>query len=174
MSERTFVVRMIREKRWVDEDGRFEDGDAPADGLTDLKTNSNDLSVYLVREQDLDVLSRRIAVAMAATKQNLEPTEWTWLDRASVEGLGVTLTKSPGTTPDEEMNDHHWDITSLSAANLAQLASLVHRAVRNAETNKLRMASLRADLVTAIRDGRISRTRLHKKMQDLLAADLSD
>ncbi len=100
---------------WLTED------DIPADPICDFRTSNNKSSVYEIDEGNPSPLERRIAVALAATKQKLDKIEYILLDKRIIEAAEIKIVRRPGETPDSEINILHRDLNELSALRLMRL-----------------------------------------------------
>jgi hypothetical protein len=95
-----FVRAALRTNRWLETEDRAPH-DFPADVVTDLGTKGDQLSVYEVTGS---VSAERIAIAVAAGKNNPDHTGYAVFDRAPIESLGITINKTPGGTHDATVN----------------------------------------------------------------------
>lgn len=116
-----YVRAGLRHNRWLETDGR-EPLDFPADVLTDLRTTGDELSVYEVTD---GVSAERIAIAVAAGKNDPDQTAYAVFDRAAVEALGVSVNKTPGDTIDAMVNALHHDLHVGTARKLVELAGAI-------------------------------------------------
>ncbi len=117
----TFVRAGLRTNRWLETDGRAP-ADFPADVITDLRTQGDQLSVY---EADDVVSAERIAIAIAAGKQKPDETGYAVFDRDAVGALGVEAKKEKGGSPDADANDRHYNLNVGTTARLIGLAGVI-------------------------------------------------
>lgn len=96
----------------------------PADVITDLRTKGDELSVFEVTDA---VSAERIAIAVAAGKQNPTQTGYAVFDRAAVEASGIACNKTPGGTYDTTENQLHCDLRVGSVGKLIELAAVIAR-----------------------------------------------
>ena len=98
----TFLLRKIRKNRWykTDEMVWLSDGELPADSLSDLATQSNELSVYhiSINESNLD----RVIAALAANSGFLSNFDFAIFGDEIVSEIGIKIKKSPGDSPDDK------------------------------------------------------------------------
>ena len=117
-------MRVVKKSRWharPDWDG-WEEGDIQGDALLDLRTQDNALSVFRVDES---AGIGRIIAALAATRENLSHLDYVVFDDAPLEPIGVNMVQRDGKTPDNEVNDIHYDVVNLTVLKLVQLAQTV-------------------------------------------------
>jgi hypothetical protein len=94
--------------------------DLPADPICDFKTSDNKSSVYEIDEDS--PLKRRLAIALAATKQKLDKVDYILLDKRIIESAEIkVISGSTGETPDRELNILHRNLNELSALRLMRL-----------------------------------------------------
>lgn len=157
MTARMVCWRMIEHRRWVDDDDWLKPGDAPADGLRDLRTDNNSLSIFLFPIDDIEVWRDRVAIAMATNRQRIDTIDYAWFELSEIEALGIALVRSQAVTGDQAVNEQHADLTRLSAIRLADLAGVVKRAVDAANTERLAKRLVKAGIESAVREGRITK-----------------
>ena len=80
------------------------------------------LSVYQVPD---DIAPERIAIAIAATRTSLDPVGYAIFDSDPVTAVGVTPHKSAGLTPDDRVNDLHYDLRTITASNLLNIVHAI-------------------------------------------------
>ncbi len=116
-----FVRAALRTNRWLETKG-LQPPNFPADVITDLRTQGDELSVYEVSQE---VSAERIAIALAAGKQKPEETGYAVFDRAIVVGLGINAKKKSGTTIDTDVNGCHFDLPIGTVSKLLELAGVM-------------------------------------------------
>lgn len=116
-----FVRAGLKHNRWVDTEGRLP-GELPADVMKDLNTSRNMLSVFEVTDA---IGAERIAAALAAKKDHPEEACYAVFDESSSSEYVVASTKSPGETPDAEVNDLHYDLTIGTVGRLMGFAKVI-------------------------------------------------
>lgn len=121
--------RGIKQSRWLDEDWLRDR--APADPLSDIKTQGNALSVYLVPKSDASQWGRRVAAALGARRDSLDHYEYVFFEASALRGLRVKVDRSLGETPDREVNQRHAELVRLTARQLARIADLIWKARRD-------------------------------------------
>ena len=119
-----FVRAGLRYNRWLETEGR-QPLEFPADVLTDLRTTGDELSVYEVTET---ITAERIAIALAAGKQDPDHTSYALFNQADVKKLIIAVSREkPGSTYDAGVNALHRDLKVGTAARLLALAELLAR-----------------------------------------------
>lgn len=139
--------------------------DAPADCLTDLRIDKNELSVWEILDDNSNL--QRVLTALAANGTTVSNIDYLLFDRELAVGLGLNIKKSVGATLDDHAN-HSWhhDITELSARSAANLAvAIFHNSRVERKPEKLVLGWLKA----AATNNEIFVSRLHPN----LAAKLS-
>lgn len=112
----------LRFNRWLETEGRAP-LDFPADVVTDLRTTGDKLSVFQVTDL---VSAERIAIAVAAGKNDPDQTAYAIFDRAAVEWLGIAIDNTKrGSTYDSAVNAVHYDLHVGTAGRLVQLAGVI-------------------------------------------------
>jgi hypothetical protein len=99
-------------------------GELQAVVMIDLRPTDNSLSVYEVHD---GANVERIAIAVAAGKQDAEPLGYAIFDGAAVLKLGIQIEKVEGTTADDAVNRLHYDLHHLTARQLVGLADVMSK-----------------------------------------------
>lgn len=81
------------------------------------------LSVFRIDEASLDESVRRITTALAASRDEAQHFNYVTFDEDIVTRLDISMRKTDGRTPDEEVNGWHVDFENLSAARVASLTT---------------------------------------------------
>lgn len=125
-----FLLRKIRKNRWykTEEMAWLSDGELPADSLSDLGTQSNELSVYhiSVSESNLD----RVVAALAANSGFLSNFDYAIFNEEILSKSDIKIKKTLGDLPDEQVNNWHSDLLELSAQKLLILAVQIKEQAR--------------------------------------------
>lgn len=99
----------------------LQKGDIPADCLADLNTEKNELSAWYIEDDGANL--NRVLTALAATCSFISNFDYLLFDYAIVTGLGLTINKTDGETPDSVANSSwHRDLTELSGQNVLKFA----------------------------------------------------
>ncbi|MFN8496058.1 MAG: hypothetical protein U0350_51175 [Caldilineaceae bacterium] len=119
----SYILRIINKNRWYRDAENYpgkEQADAPADTLVDLRTEENELSVWLV-DDDLANLERLLA-ALAANRQRLDKLDYTLFSEEIFEQIGIQVQQTVGDVPDAVVNQWHLALVNLTAMQVAELA----------------------------------------------------
>ena len=116
-----FVRAGLRHNRWV-ETAERSPADYPADVITDLRTQGNALSVF---EVTATISAERIAIAVAAGKQEPQETGYSVFDSATTVKLGIKPTKARGNTIDADVNSCHYNLAVGTVSKLVDLAEVL-------------------------------------------------
>jgi hypothetical protein len=144
-------------------------GDAPdvppADALVDLRTQSNELSVWIV---DTQPVPERLLAAIAANRDGLNKIDYVLLDEVDViHRLGCRIEKTDGGLPDRLVSDElHRDLKLLTARQILDLAEYIF--VRRDSMQRYSEGEVRRVLVESLRSGFIDSAALNERMQDHL------
>ncbi len=159
----TFLLRKIRKNRWykTDEMVWLSDGELPADSLSDLGTQSNELSVYhiSINESNLD----RVIAALAANSGFLSNFDFAIFGDEIVSEIGIKIKKSPGDSPDDQVNNWHSDLLELSAQKVLSLASQIQARARIKRITHKQVLNFVAD---SLINGQINRSHIKWESQD--------
>ena len=115
------LLRNVTKPKWEARDWMAA-GDVPADALTDLRADHNELSVWRLEPDDLASLSMVLA-ALASSRQRLDKLDYTLFDEAILPKISVKCVKSDGSTPHPAANGAlHRDLTELTAQKVVRIA----------------------------------------------------
>ena len=134
-----FLLRIVTNPKWVPPSW-MPAGEVPADALTDLRANSNELSVWRV-ESDHSNLNTALAAA-ASNRERLDKLDYTLLDETLLPSMSIKCVRSDGKSPHAIANDSmHRDLVELTVQKVAQLAyemmPLARKRVTQTEVRKL-------------------------------------
>lgn len=132
-----------------------------ADPLSDLGTNSNELSVYhvVIDESNLD----RIIASFVANSEQLSHFDFAIFDENIISELGINIKKSKGELPDEQVNNWHSDLYELSATKLVILAKAINEKAKIDRKGLVQVINLVAD---SLMNGQIDRSRIKWKSKE--------
>jgi len=161
----TLVLRVIRQHRWDSPDAYdwLAEGDMPADPLADFaNTSGNCLSVWFVDDEQKGL--ERLLAALAANREKADKLDYVLFTQNHLEAGGIECRQISGTTPDEHVNEQHWDLIHLSARKVLTLTERVwHDHLEPKRVDKRMVVQLVAE---GVRDGRISTGRLLPKLRE--------
>ena len=122
-----FLLRKIRKSKW--ENLPTRPGEIRADALIDLKTDNDDLSLWIIDDEcsNVDLV---ISALVADSYKQLEKFDYALLGAAEVQEAGFLLEKLPGNTLCGEANEFHRDIRNLTAGDILTIAAIVKKSRR--------------------------------------------
>lgn len=99
--------------------------DVPADVLSDLKTEDNGLSLWVIDEARTNLDA--VIAAVAANRQNFDRFDFALFDQARVTAAGFQLHQTQGVSKDPNANvARHVDIEQLTGYRVARLARVIY------------------------------------------------
>lgn len=119
----SYVLRQITGARWLGLGTPKSDGDFPADPITDLKTDSNNLSVFFIEDAKRDIDTALIG--LASNKNEVQKLTYALIKLKDLEKEGFKITANTGKTPSGKANHLHGEIEGLTVDGLAKLARLI-------------------------------------------------
>lgn len=122
-----------------------------------MQTSRYLLSVYAVTDA---IDGRRVAAAMAATREGISNMDYAIFEDSELESLGISVQHTPGDTPDDGVNSSHYDLGNLTTRRLAQLAEIVSAA----EIRRMAWSDVRALPIDEINSGLVDATRVRPKI----------
>ncbi|MBI3909964.1 MAG: hypothetical protein HY320_03410 [Armatimonadetes bacterium] len=148
-----FLLRAIRKNRWyLDERPDWlPPEEAHADTLADLNTAENALSVWHIDDDQANL--RRVAAALAGTRQAISNLDYLLVDTRVIRDLGIEIEPNLGFSADPEANANwHRDLVKLSATQLAKLATV---ALKHGERARIPQKDVRTLLAEGRRAGQL-------------------
>jgi hypothetical protein len=134
-------------------------GDVPAEALTDLRADNNELSFWRVEydHSDIDI----VLAAVASARDRLDKLDYTLLDEALLAELSIKHTRAEGKTPHAYANQQsHTDLIELTVQKISQLAHRMMPLKRERVSEK----HVTRVLVEALQNGALERTRIKEKL----------
>ena len=114
------LLRVINKAKWDQQYNWLASSDLPADIITDLRTNNNELSVWSV---DFDRCNLDVVLAAAAAgREHLDKLDYTLLDEAIPTKISIKCRQSPANTPNQAANSLHRDLAELTVRKVVDLA----------------------------------------------------
>lgn len=156
------LLRIVSNPKW--EKARFmSPQDVPADALSDLRTNNNELSVWYV-ESDRSNLDSAL-VAAASNRQHLDKLDYELIDEGILVSLEIKCKKSDGNSPHRiASSTMHRDLTELTVEKISRLASAMMPLSRVRVPEKKVVLMLR----TALTGGLLDPDRIPSRLLDSL------
>lgn len=137
-----------------------EDSGLSSDALDDMRTTKGSMSVYAI----MDVADRkRIAVALAATRNDISHLDYVIFE--SLESLGIAVRQTEGDTPDKDVNELHYNLGNLTVKRLAQLTEIVS----DGEHERIKRPDIKTALYEATRVGRLDMSQIKPSMREHLS-----
>ena len=137
----------------------MEQGDIPADVLGDLRSNDNELSVWMV-EIDRSNLDS-VLVAVASSRVRLDKLDYALFDEQVLPKLAIKCVKSEGSTPHVLANGAmHRDLTELTAQKVVSLA----QAMMPLESLRVPEKRIKLMLMAAIQNSVLDRARIDPQL----------
>lgn len=98
-------------------------GHIQANSMRDLLPRNNSLSVFQVSSCP----ANRVVVALAAGRDSVPAVDFALFDLKALDVSGISYRKVLGDTPDDLVNDVHYDLYNLSAQQLLLLAKIISK-----------------------------------------------
>ena len=159
-----YLLRKIRKNRWykTEELTWLPEDELQADALDDLRTKSNELSVFHVN-QDISNLNRVVA-ALAISFDDPSNFDFALLNEETMSEMGIKWKKSPGALSDKEVNDWHNDLYELSDSRLLELARTIKAKAIIDRRDYMEVLNI---VATSLANGHIDRSNIRWKKRDL-------
>jgi hypothetical protein len=159
-----YLLRKIRKNRWykTEELTWLPENELQADALDDLRTKSNELSVFHI-DQDTSNLNRVVA-ALAISFDDPSNFDFALLNEETMSEMGIKWKRSPGALSDKEVNNWHSDLYELSDSRLLELARTIKT---KAIIERRDYAEVLNIVATSLGDGHIDRSKIRWKKRDL-------
>jgi hypothetical protein len=155
------LLRTISKAKWYTTEW-VPEGDVSSDALTDLRTTSNELWVWVVEDSAANL--NTVIVALASDRQSLSKLDYALLDKAELRMLEIRWKQSEGETPHEAANKAwHRDLTQLTASKVALLAASMQPVDQRPHT-RVPEKEIREMLVAALQSGALNRARMQPSL----------
>jgi len=146
-----------KDKVWLQKD------EIPADPLSDLRTNRNKLSVYLLDDDKSQV--ERCAAAYAANRNKIEELDYLLFDESLIDEMQIKRHQFDGNLVDIEINKLHWNLCELSSQKLVELAM---RLIDDCQTDSYDRFQITQLINNSIHNGWIKKDSLNKGIKKRL------
>lgn len=119
----TYALRMVNRGRWDRDSASYpgkRQSDVPAVTLLDLAVDKNELSVWIIDEQCLNL--RNIVTALSARRQTLGPFDYALFSPDIFNKTQIRTEETQGDTYDIKANQSHLALLDLTAIQISALA----------------------------------------------------
>lgn len=161
-------LRFVRRAKWEKhpEPDQPEDSGLHCSALFDMQIKECRLSVYAVTNE---IDRQRVAVAYAATRDQISVVDYFAFKDSALKSLGITVQKTKGNTPDNSVNDSHYDLENLTVRQVAQLAEIVSKG----EYKRIPKRCIKTLLYNAVRCKLLDATKVRpSEIQERLSSDV--
>ena len=117
-------LRKVRQGRWLKRPtiSWLSGDEIQSDALLDLQTVSNKLSVYRVENEDE---AKATVIALAATRHSFSNLDYVLFEEDMLASTNIQFALQMGMTPDDSVNELHYDLQNLTVDKMAELAVIV-------------------------------------------------
>ena len=157
------LLRTIRKAKWYSNENTswLTEGELQADALNDLRTQHNKLSVWSIDDSQENL--ERVAVAYAANRETFSNVDYALFDSQILSELRIKFEKSPGGTPDDEVNSNwHIDLVELTASKLLKLAMAI---MENDQIKRIPQKTIEKWILEAVNSKQLALDRMPDKLQ---------
>ena len=121
----------------------LKDYDTQADALWSLRTKGNQLSVWLIDDNQSNL--HRVVAALAAGRDTLDKIDYALIDEQVLDSLNIRSRKMDGLSPDGGANQNwHYDLAELSGKQLVALAVYMRKRLVREPKSKVKTAILQS------------------------------
>lgn len=151
------VLRTIRKAKWYKHENVpwLEEGELQADALGDLATKNNELSVWIIQDDESNL--EQVITAMAATCHHLSNFDYALFNLEHLSDLDIRMRRTRGESPDEQANAWHRDLIELSASKIMQLAQII---MKEAARHRIPEKQIGRMITRAVDNDQIDRAQL--------------
>ena len=164
-----YVLRKISRAKWFDVASESSGTQQPpdeslmqADVFSDLKTDSNQLSVWYI-DDDLANLDH-VLTALAANLDRLSNVDYVLLNNDVVMALNLGIKQTDGGSLDQQVNQWHRDLDIRTAGRLVDFAKEIYS--RADSRRRKPEKELKRLLVRAVSSGRIDKDKLKESLRE--------
>lgn len=157
-------VRKLINKNWLDKEiVSNNEWLAPdsilADALKNFSSSENELSVFLLENDDQIEL---ILSAIVASSKSFDNTDYVIIDHSLIDELDIAIEEYPGKTFNNSVNKLHLNLKQLSAEKVIKLARAVQEQGQIGRVGKTRIA---AALQRQIIEGHLNENQLTEEVR---------
>jgi hypothetical protein len=159
------ILRKIRTQKWASKGYKWlGEGELQADALVDLATKGNELSIYLVNDDNSN-LEQVVAAMAVANTQRIDNFDYALFDDECLSRVGMKIKVTHGNTPDGEVNGLHRDLEELTVEKLIALADVIKSKARRERVPEKRVRTLVANGIVS---GQINLSKLQLNHEEML------
>ena len=118
----TVLLRKLKNKRYWDDES-WLGSDTPADVLNNFHTSKNELSIFVLEEQDVQI--ERVVAALAITRDSLNSLDLALVPIDVLQECKIETNAIQGETPDQVVNAWHQNLIQLTVSKIVQLMSCI-------------------------------------------------
>ena len=123
-----YVLRKIKRIRWESKCEWLQPDEVQADALSDLNTQNNELSVWLIFDDQSNI--RDVVAALSLSGDYIPVVDYALIALDVVVANGFEVAENMGVTPFTAANQWHRDLVRLSATKILQLSKIVNQAAK--------------------------------------------
>jgi hypothetical protein len=153
-----FLLRKIRRSKWFATEWLSPD-ELQADALGDLRTQNNELSVWLVADDKSNLT--QVVAALSLSADQVSIVEYALIDLDILADKGFDIVENTGQTPFTTANHWHRDLVELSTGKVFELVTLV----KAAEKERCRDKETLVYITDAIESGTVDVSKISDKLQ---------
>lgn len=150
------LLRKISKSKWYGHEahpwlakGSLEADAIQADAMSDLKTESNALSVWRINDDRTNL--EQIITALAVNVKKPTHLDYALFDQQFLVNDEFKIEQIPGNTPCVAANSYHFHLTELSVHKLTEVAKIIKgKAERKRYTKKETLALIKRAIVSGV------------------------
>jgi hypothetical protein len=158
------LARGIQRRRWDRQSLHpwLERAEIPADPLTDFRTQDNQLSMFIVEDNQSNLA--QVITALAATRGRPDKYDYLLFEEQVLSTVNVTVHRTRGDTPDNAVNSWHLDLVDLSGSKLLALVTeILHGQF---VTGRWQEHMVKDSLQKGLEAGRLDPSRMPRSLRD--------
>ncbi|GAB5494644.1 MAG: hypothetical protein Phog2KO_48590 [Phototrophicaceae bacterium] len=163
-----YIFRKIRQSRWLERDFLWlEHNEIPSDPLADFTTKQGALSIYVLTNSETETITR-VAAAIASTSSSLSNLDYVVIEVEELDQFDFMIESKPATTPDDDVNNMHYDIINLSAQKLVSLTKLFWNNFSQENFGRIPEQIILEQIIFGISQGYMNKQKIKIKSRKLL------
>lgn len=157
-----YLFRKIVELNWLFT-APSKQSEFPADPLSDLNTNNNELSVYQVDQEKSNL--EDIIVGIAVNRAFLKNIDYALLNKDNLDSEDYEIKESPAEIKYTKAIPHHRNICNLTAKKIVNLARVIYSKGEHSTVTKAKVKEL---INQALENGQLKDTDINPKLKEVL------